>query len=83
MPDEVQPRERAAGTAYTKTPEKLARHVEGVEWPARKEDLLRAARGNAAPPEVLRALETLPGARFEDPEELRVAYEAAQAERDR
>ena len=75
------PDDPRTGKAGTQSPEKLARHLEGVEWPATKEDLLEKARGDAAPEEILRGIQRLPGARFESREDVLVAYESAFPER--
>ena len=71
------PDEPRAGKAGTQSPAKFAKHLDGVAWPATKEDLLEKARSDAAPDEVLRGIERLPGARFASREDVLVAYESA------
>lgn len=59
----------------TQSPEKFAQHLRDVEWPASKEELIRNARSTAAPPEIIQALERLPGIAYENEHDLLVAYE--------
>ena len=42
------------------TSDEVVRYLKGVDYPAGKEDLLRAANDAGAPPEVLKALRAIP-----------------------
>ena len=51
--------------------EDVRQYIEGVDYPARAQDLLAAARSGGAPEDVLEHLEGLPtNAEFSDPEEV-------------
>jgi hypothetical protein len=56
------------------TPIGVQKYLKGVDYPARKEDLLAGARRNGAPQGVTEALERLPGDRFEGPDDVMRAY---------
>ena len=43
-----------------KSPEDLLRYLNGAEFPIKKDDLVRLARRNAAPDDVVAALSALP-----------------------
>lgn len=45
-------------------PDDAQRYLEGVEYPASKEDLVRAAEGNGAPEALLGMIRTLPAGAF-------------------
>jgi hypothetical protein len=56
------------------TPAEVQKYLKGVSYPARKDDLITAARGNGAPDEVIELLERLPGDQFDGPPEVMKAY---------
>jgi hypothetical protein len=56
------------------TPIEVQKYLKGADYPARKEDLLATARGNAAPQEVMEALQKLPADRFDGPYDVMRAY---------
>jgi hypothetical protein len=56
------------------TPIGVQKYLKGADYPARKEDLLATARGNAAPQEVMEALQRLPGDQFNGPDDVMRAY---------
>lgn len=43
---------------------KISHYLEGVDYPARKQDLIKQAKKNKAPKEVLSALDHLPNVHF-------------------
>jgi len=51
-----------------KTPEAVLGYLAGVEFPAKKDALVRAAYRNKAPEDVLGALTLLPATDYADPE---------------
>jgi len=57
-----------------KTPSDVLRYLEGVTFPAKKDDLVHTARRNGAPNDIVAALSALPGTVFNSPEELIEAY---------
>lgn len=77
IPRQRSPDAPKTGTPGSQRPGKFARHFEDVQFPASKMDILEKARSTAAPGEVLRAIERLPGTRFESMEDVLVAYESA------
>lgn len=76
LPRQHSPRDPQTGTAGTQSPDKFKRHFRDVQWPATKQEILEKARGSAAPGEVIRAIEQLPGAQFRSVEDVLVAYES-------
>ncbi|MGI8439622.1 MAG: DUF2795 domain-containing protein [Thermoleophilaceae bacterium] len=48
-------------------------YLEGVDYPATKDELITTAEANDAPDEVIARLQATSGEQFEDPEELTVA----------
>jgi Protein of unknown function (DUF2795) len=51
----------------TVNPIEMQKHLKGVEYPASKQDLLRAAEQNGADGTIRTALEQLPDQEFETP----------------
>lgn len=76
LPRQHSPKDPKTGTAGTQSPEKFGKHIEGVEWPATKDQLMEKARSTAAPGEIIRAIERLPGRTFADKDEVLLAYES-------
>lgn len=48
-------------------PIELQKHLKGVDYPASKEDLVRAAESNGAPQEIVDALRSAPQDSFDGP----------------
>ncbi|MBF8194236.1 DUF2795 domain-containing protein [Nonomuraea sp. K274] len=45
----------------------LQRHLSGVDYPASKQDLIKAAREHNASKEIVRALEAMPDRQYDGP----------------
>lgn len=58
-------------------PNDATRYLEGVEYPASKEDVVRAAEGNGAPEELVGLLGTLGRPSFESEDEVVAELEAS------
>ena len=58
-------------------PDEVNRYLEGVDYPASKEDLATAAEGNGAPEELLERLRTLGRPSFSGPDEVVAELEAS------
>jgi hypothetical protein len=56
------------------SPISLQKHLKGTVYPASRDDLVRQARGNQAPADVLALLHTLPGERFSGPRDVMRAF---------
>jgi hypothetical protein len=81
-PDRVQGTETeylvVGGTVASET-EDVRQYIEAVDYPARAQDLLAAARSSDAPDGVLEHLQQLPtNAQFSDPEEVAEELENVQ-----
>lgn len=63
--------ERLAGG---KTEESILRFLEGLSFPAHKDDVVHAARKNGAPNDIISSLEQLPANEFADEQELIAVY---------
>ena len=48
-------------------PIEVQRHLEGVDYPASKQDLVAAAESNGAPQKVIEALQSVEKERFDGP----------------
>ena len=48
-------------------PIQLQKHLKGVDYPARKEDLIKHAKQNGADKDALSALEQMPDEEYETP----------------
>ncbi len=57
-----------------KTPEGILRYLQDVSFPAKKDDVVHAARRNGAPNDVVAALSAIPGPEFQSAEELIASY---------
>ncbi|GAA2913327.1 DUF2795 domain-containing protein [Streptosporangium fragile] len=53
--------------AKAPNPIELQKHLSGVDYPAGREDLLNAARGQGAGKEILDALEKIPDREYDGP----------------
>ncbi len=58
-------------------PDEATQYLEGVEYPASKEDLASAAEGNGAPEELVERLHTLGRPSFSGPEEVVAELESS------
>jgi hypothetical protein len=58
-------------------PDEAGQYLQGVEYPASKEDLVSAAEGNGAPEELVERLGTLGRAEFSGPEEVAAELRAS------
>ena len=58
-------------------PEEATQYLEGVEYPASKEDLASAAEDNGAPEELIERLRTLGRPNFSGPDEVVAELEAS------
>jgi len=56
------------------SPVEIQQYLKGINYPASKDELIAAARGNRAPDEVIEILEKLPGDQFDGPPEVMKAY---------
>lgn len=56
------------------SPANIQKFLGGVEYPARKEDLLECARRNQAPQEVLETIDDLQAEEFGGPQDVMKAY---------
>lgn len=51
-------------------PIEVQTHLEGVDYPASKADIVATAESNDAPQEVIEALQQMEGDRFEGPDDV-------------
>jgi len=58
-------------------PDEARQYLEGVEYPANKEDLASAAEGNGAPEKLVERLRTLGRPSFSGPEEVVAELESS------
>ena len=58
-------------------PDDATQYLEGVDYPATKEDLATAAEGNGAPEELVDRLRTLGRPTFSDPSEVVAELESS------
>ncbi len=58
-------------------PDEARQYLEGVDYPASKEDLASAAEGNGAPDELVERLRTLGRPTFSGPDEVVAELEAS------
>ncbi len=63
-----------ARLAGGETPEMVLQYIKGIQFPAKKDDIVNAARQNGAPHPIVGALSQLPVGEFGSPEELIDAY---------
>lgn len=52
----------------------IEKHLKGVDYPARKEDLLQAAQSNDAPDNVLTEVRNLPQRLYDGPSDVMKAH---------
>ncbi|TMR98124.1 DUF2795 domain-containing protein [Nonomuraea basaltis] len=45
----------------------LQKHLSGVDYPARKDDLVKAARDHGAGDDIIKALESMPDRQYDGP----------------
>lgn len=57
-----------------RAPADVEQHLEGVNYPASRDDLEQAARNNHAPEEVLQEIRSLPGRDYERKEDVSRAF---------
>jgi hypothetical protein len=55
-------------------PIQLQRYLQGVNYPANKEDLLSAAEKNDAPDDVVEEIRSLSGEEFDGPDQVMKAF---------
>lgn len=48
----------------------VQKHLAGLDYPAKKDELIATAEQNGAPQEVIEALQALGGEQFDDPSEV-------------
>jgi Protein of unknown function (DUF2795) len=58
-------------------PDNTTQYLEGVDYPASKEDLASAAEGNGAPEELVEKLRTLGRPNFSGPDEVLAELESS------
>ncbi len=56
------------------SPANVQKYLKGVEYPSNKEDLVRQARGNGAPEEVIDTIEGFEDDEFGGPQDVMKAY---------
>ncbi len=56
------------------SPANVQTYLKGIDYPARKDDLLQKARANGAPGEVMDLLKKLPGEDYGGPQDVMKAY---------
>lgn len=56
------------------SPSNVQKYLRGVEYPSSKDDLLRQARENDAPREVIDTIQALDADRFGGPQDVMKAY---------
>lgn len=56
------------------SPANLQKFLAGVHYPASKGDLMKAARKNHAPPEIMDIIENMPDQDFGGPQDVQRAY---------
>jgi hypothetical protein len=56
------------------SPANVQKYLKGQEYPAHKQDLLKTAKGNDAPDEVIEEIEGLPDQEFSGPQDVMKGY---------
>jgi len=56
------------------SPANVQKFLEGIHYPASKEDLINTARKNGAPREVMDLIQQLPGDEYGGPQDVMKAY---------
>lgn len=64
------------------SPRDLEFHLGNISYPASKDELINAARSNAAPAELVAMLHRFPEQEYGDPDDVLKAYLAADREKD-
>ncbi len=57
-----------------RSPANVQKFLEGVSYPASKDDLIERAEENGAPEEVMETIRSLPADRFGGPQDVMKAY---------
>jgi hypothetical protein len=78
MPQHDKHDNRTSTSGNRISPISLQKHLKGTSYPASKEDLVRKARANAAPDDVLQMIQQLPQHMFGNPTEVMRAFGQAQ-----
>jgi len=60
------------------SPANVQQYLAGVQYPARKEDLLKQARDNHAPEDIIDAIENFAGVKYDGPQDVMKAYGSRQ-----
>lgn len=58
------------------SPANVQKYLQGVSYPANKQDLIERARDNGAPPEILDAIENFPADEYGGPQDVMKSYGA-------
>lgn len=56
------------------SPSNVEKFLKGVNYPAKKEDLVQTAKSNGAPSEVMDVIKQLPASQFGGPQDVMKAY---------
>ena len=56
------------------SPANVEKYLKGIDFPAKKRDLMEQARKNAAPQEVIQVIQQLPDQEFRGPQDVMKAY---------
>ncbi len=56
------------------SPANVQSYLKGISYPAKKDDLVKTAKSNGAPKEVMKVLQQLPGDRYGGPQDVMKAY---------
>lgn len=56
------------------SPANVQKFLAGVKYPATKDDLIKSAKGNQAPPEVMDEIENLPDDDYGGPQDVMKSY---------
>jgi hypothetical protein len=57
-----------------RSPINITRHLRGIDFPARKQDLLEQARADDADDSIIRQLERMPDQEYQDMADVMAAY---------
>lgn len=56
------------------SPSNVQKYLKGVDYPARKQDLMEQAKKNGAPQEVMQVIQQFPNQEFGGPQDVMKAY---------
>ena len=56
------------------SPSNVQKYLKGVDYPAKKRDLVETAKKNAAPNEVVQVIQQFPDQEFKGPQDVMKAY---------